>query len=175
MYDDVRQKKERDYRVVLQNTNGIKEFRDSDLDYYPTMRALNNTGADLISLVETNKPWHKNDLLYDISTLHKTIWSTPTKTIGASNRLDKHCSSNYLPGGVLMTVANNLTTKIQSTETDNLGRWAKIRFFAKGGLLTAYSLYRPNPGSLSSSGANMVWMQHYRQQSKTNKTMNPRK
>ena len=74
-----------------------------------------------------------------------------------------------------MTVANNLTTKIQSTETDNLGRWAKIRFFAKGGLLTAYSLYRPNPGSLSSSGANTVWMQHYRQQSKTNKTVNPRK
>ena len=107
------------------------------------MRAINNTGADLISLVETNKAWHKNDLLYDISTVNKTIWSTPTKTVGASNRLDKNSPSLYQPGGVFMTVANNLTTKIQSTETDPLGRWAKIRFFCQRG--PSHSIYPISP------------------------------
>ena len=51
LLDDVRYKNKNDYRVILQNTNGIHEFRDTDPDYYPTMRAINNTGADLISLV----------------------------------------------------------------------------------------------------------------------------
>ena len=145
LLDDVRNKNNGDYRIVLQNTNGIKEFRETDPDYYPTMRALQKAGADHLCLIETNTPWHQNDFLYDISMVHKHIWSTPTKTFGASCRKGKHKASGYQPGGVLSVVANSLTSKIQSTETDSLGRWAKTRFFAKNVPLTNMDELSPRP------------------------------
>ena len=46
LLDDIRYKREGDYRIILQNTNGIKEFRNSDPDYLPTMRALQQAGSD---------------------------------------------------------------------------------------------------------------------------------
>ena len=94
--------------------------------------------------------------------VHKHIWSTPTKTVGASCRQDKTKFTKYQPGGVLAVVANGLTSKIQSFETDSLDRWTKTRFFAKNGIFTIYTIYRPNPGSLRSSGVNSTWMQQYR-------------
>ena len=95
------------------------------------MKALQKAGADHLCLVETNTPWYKNDMLYDISMVHKHIWSTPTKTFGASCREGKLKATTYKPGGVLSVVANSLTTKIQSVETDSMGRWAKSRFFCE--------------------------------------------
>ena len=56
LLDDIQYKNEGDYRIVMQNTNGIKEFHESDPDYYPTMRAIQKSGADHICLVETNTP-----------------------------------------------------------------------------------------------------------------------
>lgn len=94
--------------------------------------------------------------------VHKNIWSTPTKTFGASCHKGKCMSNNYQPGGVLSVVANSLTSKIQSVATDSLGRWTKTRFFAKKGAFIIYSIYRPNPGSLKSSSVNSAWMQQYR-------------
>lgn len=38
--DDFRDKHERDFRFVLQNPRGIKAFKDSDPEYYPTVQAM---------------------------------------------------------------------------------------------------------------------------------------
>ena len=172
--DDVRYKQEGDYRIILQNTNGIKEFRDNDPDYLPTIRALQLAGADHISLVETNTPWHANDFLYDLTMVHRHVWKTPTKTVGASCRTEKLKSTSYQPGGVLSITANTLTTKINTVETDKLGRWAKTNFFAKDGNFIIYTIYRPNPGSLRMAGVNSPWMQQYRALSKKAKDVDPR-
>ena len=130
-YDDISEKLSHNFRFTLQNTRGIKEFKDKDPKYVPTMTALKEAGADMLCFVETNTPWHKNDMIYDISTVNKIIWDTPTKTVGASCRTEGKSSTSYLPGGSLSIIANSLTTKIQSTTTDKLGRWTKVRFFNK--------------------------------------------
>lgn len=130
--------------------------------------------CDLMSFVETNVPWHKNDFLYDISVVNNTIWPTPTKTLAAPCRSEIKGSKMYQPGGVMNIVANSLTTKIQSTTSDFLGRWTKVPFFAKGGAFVVYSVYRLNPATLASAGINSCWMQQYRHLSKKNKQVNPR-
>ena len=175
LLDDVSFKQDQNYRIILQNVNGIKEFHEKDPDYYPTLRALQRVGADHLCLVETNKPWHVNDLLYDITMVHKQVWSTPTKTVGASCRTEKPQSRKYQPGGVLSITANSLTTKINTVTNDKLGRWSKTKFFAKKGYLVIYSIYRPNPGSLDTSGINSAWMQQYRALCKNNSEVDPRK
>ena len=114
--------------------------------------------------------WHRNGFIYDISTVHKHIWSTPTKTYGASRRQGKNKYIKFQPGGVLTVVAKGLTSKIQSVETDSLGRWAKTRFFDKNSTFVIYTIYRPNPGSLGSLEVNSVWMQQYRALNKKNNT-----
>ena len=172
--DDFRYKHEGDFWIILQNPRGIKEFRDQDPEYFPTMFALKEGHSDLLCFPETNVAWHKNDLLYDISIANKNIWHTPTKTIAASCRSEKHGPTCYQPGGVLNVVANNLTTKIQSTSSDFLGRWTKIRFFAKKGAVVVYTVYRPNPATLASAGVNSSWMQQYRHLSKTDTKVDPR-
>ena len=175
MYDDIGFKTDNHFRLILQNTRGIHEFKQNDPEYFPTMTALKEAGADIMCFVETNTPWHKSDMIYDISTVNKMIWDTPTKTVGASCRTEGKSSNNYLPGGALNVIANSLTTKIQSTTTDLLGRWIKVRFFAKGGSLVIYTVYRPNPSSISRAGVNSAWMQQYRHLSKENKNCDPRK
>ena len=54
LLDDIRYKREGDYRIILQNTNGIKEFRNSNPDYLPTICALQQAGLDHMCLDETN-------------------------------------------------------------------------------------------------------------------------
>lgn len=56
-----------------------------------------------------------------------------------------------------------------------LGRWIKVRFFAKGGALVVYTIYRPNPSSVSRAGVNTAWMQQYCHLSKKIKNCDPRK
>ena len=131
-------------------------------------------GADHICLVETNTAWHRSDFLYDLSMLHKHIWKTPTKTFGTSCRSERKQKSAYQPGGVLSVVANTLTTKINTVYTESLGRWAKTNLFSKDGSFIIYNVYRPNPGSLRTSGVNSVWMQQYRALSDKNKDIDPR-
>ena len=107
--------------------------------------------------------------------VHKHVWSTPTKTVGASCRTEKPQSRTYQPGGVLSITANSLTTKINTVTNDKLGRWSKTKKIAKKGYLVIYTIYRPNPGSLRNSGINSVWMQQYRALSKNNSEVDPRK
>ena len=56
--DDFRLKDEGDYRILIQNPRGIKEFRDNDPEYYPTMLAMQEGQCDFMGFVETNVPWH---------------------------------------------------------------------------------------------------------------------
>lgn len=175
MLDDIRHKQPGDYRLALQNTRGMKEFKEKDPEYVSTITALQGAQSDLLCFVETNTPWFKNDLLYAISTFDKSLWPTATKTIRASCRTEKNVSSNYLPGGTLNIIANGLTSKVQSTATDEMGRWSKIRFFAKGGAVVVYTVYRPNKATPATADVNSAWMQQYRHLSKTNKNCDPRK
>ena len=172
--DDFSLKHDGDFRFILQNPRGIKEFRDNDPEYFPTMVALQEDHCDLLCFSETNVAWHRNDFLYDISVANKNIWNTPTQTVAASCRSEKHDSSCYQPGGVLNVVANNLRTKIQSTSTDYVGRWSKIRFFAKKGAVVVYTVYQPNPSSLATAGVNSSCMQQYRHLSKKDRSVDPR-
>ena len=80
--DSFSSKHDGDFRLILQNPRGIKEFRDKDPEYLPTMQALRAGQADLMCFVETNVPWQRNDFLYDVAVANKSIWPTTTKTKG---------------------------------------------------------------------------------------------
>ena len=71
-------------------------------------------------------------------------------------------------------MANNLTTKIQSTSSDFLGKWIKLRLFAKKGAVVVYTVYRPNPTTLATAGVNSSWILQYRHLSKKDPKVNPR-
>ena len=75
---------------------------------------------------------------------------------------------------MLAVTANSLTTKINTTESDKYGRWTKTFCFAKNGSFSIYSVYRPNPGSLKTLGANSTWMQQYRAFCKGDATVDTR-
>ena len=79
--DDFRLKHDGDFRLILQNPRDIKEFRDEDPEYLPTMLAFKEGQCDLLCFVETNVAWHNNDFSYDGSVVNKNIWNTPTKKL----------------------------------------------------------------------------------------------
>ena len=54
--DDFRLKHEGDYRILIQNPRGIKEFCDHDPEYYPTMLAMQEGQCDFMGFAETNVP-----------------------------------------------------------------------------------------------------------------------
>ena len=152
-----------DFRIILQNPNGIRVYHDNDPEYLPSIESFKKAEADMFCLPETNVPWHKTDLLYNISKQNQITWQhLPVKTVAASCRQDKHILANYQPGGCLTTVTNTMTTKIKNATSDYLGRWTKINFFASKGTVAIYTVYRPNPSSLRQAGGDTVWMQQQR-------------
>ena len=129
--DTITAKREGDFRLFLQNPNSIKIFQDKDPEYLPSIETIKENEADVICLPETNIPWHRNDLYYDISTQNKATWnSIPTKTITAPCKDDRKTYQNYQPGGVMTIVTNTMTTKIKNCDKDYMGRWTKVFFFA---------------------------------------------
>ena len=52
--DDFRLKHDGDFRLILQNPRGIKEFRDEDPECLPAMMALKEGQCGLLCFVETN-------------------------------------------------------------------------------------------------------------------------
>lgn len=150
-------------------------YKEKDPDYLPSILTFKDNEADSFCLPESNVPWHKNDLHYDISKQNQLTWGyLPTKPIAASCRKDPTTSHNYQPGGALTIVTNNLTTKIKSTSSDPLGRWTKVIFHVNGGSIALYTVYRPNRNSIKSAGSETAWMQQHRQLEKAkDKKENP--
>ena len=48
-----------DFRIVVQNPNGVKIYQDSDPEYLPSIESLKNADVDMVYLAETNVPWHR--------------------------------------------------------------------------------------------------------------------
>ena len=110
--DAFKVKDENNFRLILQNPNGIKIYQDQDPEYLPSMTSLKEHQADIICLPGTNVPWHKSDFLYDVTKQNQATWQgLPTKTVAASCRSETKTLGNYLPGGVLTVVTNTMTTK----------------------------------------------------------------
>ena len=164
--DNFRLKHEGDFRFILQNPRDIKDFRDNDPEYFPTMVALQEGHCGLLCFSEANAAWYRNNFLYDISVANTNIWSTPTKTVAAPCRSEKHGPSYYQPGGVLNVVANNLTTKIQYLH--------QLTSLAVGPKLDFLQRKEPNPSSLATAGVNSSGMQQYRHLSKKDRSVDPR-
>ena len=130
--DSINVKNPNDFRIVLQNPNGIKIYQDKDPEYLPSMETLKDHKAGAVCLPETNVPWHKHDLFYDISVQNQVTWKhLPTKTVVSSCRSETKTKKNYQPGGVMTVIANTMTTKIKTTTSDSMGRWTKELFHAK--------------------------------------------
>lgn len=161
--DTITHKQEGAFRLIFQNPNGIKIYQEKDPEYLQSMKFLKEHKAGIICLAETNIPWHKSLFFYDVTKQNQATWSgLPTKTVAASCRNEKKTVGNYLPGGVLTVVTDTMTTKIKNVESDPLGRWTKIIFFAIKGTVSAYNIYRPNKSSIKSAGGDTVWIQQHR-------------
>ena len=173
--DSIKNKDDGNFRLIFQNPNGIKIYQERDPEYLPSMESLKAHKADMICLAETNVPWHKSDFLYDISKQNQATWQgLPTKTVAASCRSEKKTQGNYLPGGVLTVVTDTMTTKIKNVQSDPLGRWTKVNFFAVKGTVTVYTIYRPNKTTIKTAGADTVWMQQHRALIKEKDKSDPR-
>ena len=121
--DSIKFKHDNDFRLILQNPNGIAVYKHGDPEYLPSMESFKNVQAEVICLSETNVPWHNHDLQYSVTKQNPIIWnSTPTKTIAASCRTEQKTYKNYQPGGVLSVTTANMTTKIKSFSSDKMGR-----------------------------------------------------
>jgi len=176
LVDNLGSKAQDDFRIILQNPNGIRVYHDNDPEYLPSIETLKEAEVDMFCLTETNVPWHKTDLLYNISKQNQITWNhIPVKTVAASCRKDTYVQANYQPGGCLTTITNTMTTKIKNATSDYMGRWTKINFFATGGTVAIYTIYRPNPSSLRQAGGETVWMQQQRILEKEKDKENPRK
>ena len=159
LIDSLGTKCDGDFRRVFQNPNGIKVYQDGDPDYLPSIKSFKENSVDMVCLAETNVPWHKNDLRYNISKQNQITWSNPpVKTVASSRRIVTHTSPNYQPGGCMTIVTNTMTTKIKNATSDYLGRWTRVNFFATKGTMAIYTLYRSNKSSLRQAGGDTVWM-----------------
>ena len=100
--------------IFFQNPNGIKVFHQGDPDYLPSIETFKNNEADMICLSETNVPWHRTDMLYNVHKQNQITWNhLPIKTVATSCRQDRKTYKNYQPGGCLTVVTDTLTTKIK--------------------------------------------------------------
>jgi len=170
--------KEKDsIRIIAQNCNGAFHSGHRNSEHYiPSMSSLQGYSPDIICLSETNTDWKVRDMGYDTMLTNKVIWDpTPTKTIMSSCKWNNVRRTTYQPGGVLTLCLNSLPSRIKTSKSDEYGRYTKTVFQAKGDyFISLYNIYRPNPGSASTSGIDTVWMQQYQCFRNHNKDLDPR-
>jgi len=164
-------------RVIAQNCNGaFHRGHTSSEHYIPSMESLQGYSPDVICLSETNTDWKVHDMGYDTMLTNKVLWDpSPTKTVLASCTWKNLRRTTYQPGGVMTLCLNSLPSRIKSTKNDRYGRYTKIVFQGKGSTsISLYNVYRPNPGSASTSGIETVWFQQFQCFRNLNKDVDPR-
>ena len=158
-------KKKHSIRIIAQNCRGAFHSSTKHSDFYiPSMESLQGYSPDVICLCETNTDWKVRDNGYEADLMNRAIWNpAPTKTVVANCVWKNLQRTTYQPGGVLTVCANSMPSRIKTTFRDPYGRFVKIVYQAKGNRDVAiYNIYRPNPGSTTTSGINTVWMQQWR-------------
>jgi len=158
-------KKKHSIRIVAQNCRGAFHSNTKHSDFYiPSMESLQGYSPDVICLCETNTDWKVRDNGYDADLMNRAIWNpVPTKTVVANCMWKNLQRTTYQPGGVLTVCMNSMPSRIKTIFRDPYGRFVKIVYQAKGNRdVSIYNIYRPNPGSTSTSGINTVWMQQWR-------------
>ena len=158
-------KQKHSVRLIAQNCRGAFHSSMKHTDFYiPSMESLQGYSPDILCLCETNTDWNVKDNGYDADLMNRAIWNpVPTKTVVASCRWKNLQRTTYQPGGVLSTCMNSMPSRIKTTYRDPYGRFVKIIYQAKGNRdVSIYNIYRPNPGSTTTSGINTVWMQQWR-------------
>jgi len=165
-------------RIIAQNCRGAFHSSKKHTDFYiPCMESLQGYDPDVICLNETNTDWNVKDHSYDVALMNRAIWSPiPSKTVVASCKWKNVRKTTYQPGGVLTTCMQSMPSRIKTTFRDPLGRFTKLVFQAKGNRdISLYNVYRPNPGSPSTSGIDTVWMQQWVQLKDDHDPCDPRR
>ena len=134
-------------RVAYQNIRGISE---RGLQLPDEIEAIDTLELDIMGMSETNRPWHPHQKsLYD--QMMTTLFRQCRTIYTAAPSHDR--SSQYQPGGNLLTVNGRTTGRIMSHGLDWLGRfcWVALRGHRDEGvlLITAYRVCQKltdNPG-----------------------------
>jgi len=156
-------KPEKTYRIVGQNANGVLSYdKPADSEYVPSMQSFVKFDSDLVLLNETNIAWHRNDRAYEVNVLNKALIQGAVKTVVSCTPFQGVLKGEYLSGGTMSVAMDRLTTRINKTSSDKLGRWTKMVFQAKGGSsIAVYNVYRTNKSTVQSAGPNTAWMMQY--------------
>jgi hypothetical protein len=135
-------------RFAFQNINGASVH--AGLKLAPEIDTLQEWNIDIMGMSETNCPWSpEQKSIYDY--MMNTCFSS-SRTVYTSAPAPDH-SFSYLPGGNLLTINGHTTGRIQTTGTDEWGRfcWYTLRGCRDEGVLviTAYRVCHEashNPG-----------------------------
>ena len=77
------------------------------------MESLENIGAYIVLLSETNVDYLVHDNKYDTHLLNRHIWKPyPVKKVVASCKWKKYSRTTYQKGGTLALLANSMPSKI---------------------------------------------------------------
>ena len=151
------QKRPEDIRLFLQNPNGVM-CKDTKFDDRRALLSLWEWGVDIISLPETNRNWAKEWLQNKWKSEVQRVWRH-AKVFFASIDKPNERHAKFVQGGACLIVTGKWASRVMTHGSDYLGRWVWVTLRGqRNQKLTAVSLYRPNPGSVS-SGPTTVWSQ----------------
>ena len=151
-------------RLVAQNCRGTFHSSKEHTEFYISrMESLQGYSPDIVCLCETNTDWTVHNNEYDAGLMNRAIWNPiPTKTVVTSCQWRNLRRTSYQPGGVLTSCMNLTPSSIRTTHRDPYARFVKVVYQPKGKRnVWLYNVYRPNPGSTSTSRIDTVWMQRW--------------
>ena len=137
--DDLKDKEDSVFRVYGQNVNGLSlDRRGGQFD--SLCKVLKETQADVMCgqehQLDSGQPQVKS-ILYQTCRQH---WQRSRLVFGTTTV--PFCSM-HKPGGTFMVAAGNVTGRIQSQQSDSLGRWVSQTFQgASGRRITIVSAYQ---------------------------------
>ncbi len=143
-------------RFGFQNIRGSNI--DSGLEIATEIDNMINLGVDIQGLAETNRPWnHANKWKYNF--MMKQVFQQARK-VYASSPTDR--TTNYQPGGNLLSITCDNVGRIQHTGHDPMGHfaWTTLRGKRDEGLLVIVA-YRVCQDHTSKAGAFTAYQQQF--------------
>ena len=113
-------------RIAFQNIHGVSDLRGHAVP--SELEAMEELHIDVMGMAETNKPWTpRQRAIYDA--YMQNIFHT-SRTLYTAAKTADH-TTNYQPGGNLLTVNGSVTSRIDGRGTDKWGRFGWYTFQGK--------------------------------------------
>ena len=147
-------------RCYLQNPSGIMKI-NAETDDEIALAEIKEWDADIIGLPETNRNWKSKNVRY--KWLRKVKQQLPNAKIIYAGMQHEEQNEYTQHGGVTLIINEKWAGRITESGGEKMGRWCWAKMKGQGNkTITVVVMYRPNPGSISTSQLGSVWRQQYK-------------